>query len=98
MPDGDDEVQAAPQPEAAPQAPVSGEFNPIEHREHTRAWLAGGLAVLLAILGVMLISMTAADALNLGEAKDLAAVIFSPIVVLTSTAVGFYFGVHHNGR
>ncbi len=42
--------------------------------------------------------LTAAGSLTLGEAKDLAEVIFSPIVVLTGTALGFYFGVHQDGR
>jgi len=41
--------------------------------------------------------LTAANALSLEQAKDLAAVVFSPIVVLTGTALGFYFGVYQSG-
>jgi hypothetical protein len=84
--------------ESAPQTPTLGEkFDPAEHREHTRARLAAGLAVLLAIVGILLIVLTATKALTLDEAKDLAAVVFSPIVVLTGTALGFYFGVYQSG-
>lgn len=84
--------------ESAPSAPTLGErFDPAEHREHTRARLAAGLAVLLAIVGVLLIVLTATGALSLNDAKDLAAVVFSPIVVLTGTALGFYFGVYQSG-
>ena len=84
--------------EVGPQAPTLGEkFDPSEHREHTRARLAAGLAILLAVVGILLIVLTAANALSLEQAKDLAAVVFSPIVVLTGTALGFYFGVYQSG-
>ncbi len=79
----------------APQTPGIGEpYDPSEHREHTRARLAEGLAVLLAIVAILLIALTAAKCISVNDAKDLASVIFSPIVVLTGTALGFYFGVH----
>jgi hypothetical protein len=85
--------------ESAPQAPTVGEkFDPTEHREHTRGRLAVGLAILLGIVGILLIVLAAIDALTLGEAKDLAIVILSPIVVLTGTALGFYFGVYQSGN
>jgi hypothetical protein len=84
--------------ESAPRVPTLGEkFDPAEHREHTRARLAAGLALLLAVVGILLIVLTAADALTLEEAKDLAVVVLSPIVVLTGTALGFYFGVYQSG-
>jgi len=84
--------------QSGPQAPTLGEkFDPSEHREHTRARLAAGLAMLLAVVGILLVVLTACNALSLGEAKDLAAVVFSPIVVLTGTALGFYFGVYQSG-
>jgi hypothetical protein len=69
-----------------------------EKREHTRRHLAIGLTVLLGFVGLLLIALTAAHALSLEEAKDLALAIYSPIVVLASTALGFYFGTHQNGR
>jgi hypothetical protein len=69
-----------------------------EKREDTRRYLAIGLAILLAVVGTLLISLTAAKALTLPEAKDLALAVYSPIVVLAGTALGFYFGVHQDGR
>ena len=86
-------------PPEAPPAPTLGpKYDPVEHRERTRGRLAVGLAFLLAIVGLLLIVLTATHAISLNDAKDLAEVIFSPIVVLTGTALGFYFGVHQNGR
>jgi len=87
----DDEPISGP----TPQTPrVGATYDPAEHREHTRAHLAEGLAVLLAFVGILLILLTAFKKISLSDAKDLAEVIFSPIVVLTGTALGFYFGVH----
>jgi hypothetical protein len=68
-----------------------------EKREDTRRYLAVGLAVLLAVVGVLLIVLTAIHDLTLEEAKDLALAVYSPIVVLAGTALGFYFGVHQDG-
>lgn len=85
--------------ESAPQTPTVGEkYDPTKHREQTRGRLAVGLAILLGIVGLLLIVLTAAKALTLDDAKDLAEAIFAPIVVLTGTALGFYFGVHQTGR
>jgi hypothetical protein len=67
-----------------------------EKREDTRRYLAIGLAILLAVVGILLIVLTATKALTLDEAKDLALTVYSPIVVLAGTALGFYFGVHQN--
>ncbi len=76
---------------------VGAKYDPTKDREQTRAKLAGGLAVLLGIMGILLIALTAAGTLTLEQAKDLAEVIFAPVVVLTGTALGFYFGVHQGG-
>lgn len=67
-----------------------------EKREDTRRYLAIGLAVLLAVVGLLLIALTADNDLTLEQAKDLALTVYSPIVVLAGTALGFYFGVHQN--
>lgn len=82
----------------APEQPVTEPYDPAEKREVTRAQLASGLAILLGALALLLIGLTAASAISIGETKDLAAAIYSPIVVLTGTALGFYFGVHQSGR
>lgn len=68
-------------------------YDPTEAREKTRGRLAVGLAILLAIVALTLVSLVAANELSAEEAKDLGEIVFSPIVVLTGTALGFYFGV-----
>jgi hypothetical protein len=86
------------QTEPAPKPPSTDPYDPAEKREITRAQLASGLAVLLGVVGLLLIVLTAWGKLKLDETKDLADAIYSPIVVLTGTALGFYFGVHQGGR
>lgn len=81
----------------APTTPSTEPYDPAEKREITRAQLASGLAMLLGVLALLLIGLTAWGALTVDETKDLAAEIYSPIVVLTGTALGFYFGVHQGG-
>lgn len=88
------EIEVPEVSEPSPGLPAAtASYSPAEHREHTRAHLAIGLAVLLGFLAVLLIVLTAAGLLSLNDAKDLGLVVFSPIVVLTGTALGFYFGV-----
>ncbi len=94
-PSGTPRLEESP---ALPRQPTVGPYNIAAAREQTRATLAGGLAVLLGIVALLLIGLTAFNALAIGDAKDLAEVIFNPIVVLTGTALGFYFGVHQDGR
>jgi hypothetical protein len=89
---GPDGIDVRGQPTPPLSSPSTQPFE--EKREDTRRYLAIGLAILLGIVALLLIALTADDDLTLGEAKDLALAIYSPIVVLTGTALGFYFGVH----
>jgi hypothetical protein len=85
----------------APSPPLASPSTagPIAHkREDTRRLLALGLAALLGVVGLLLIILTAEHEISLSDAKDLALAIYSPIVVLASTALGFYFGVQQDGR
>lgn len=91
-------MEASSQDPSAPSTPSTEPYDPSEKREVTRAQLASGLALLLAVVALLLIVLTADHDLTLGEAKDLALAIYSPIVVLTGTALGFYFGVHQSGK
>jgi hypothetical protein len=38
------------------------------------------------------LALTAANLLTSDEAKDLAAAVLSPVIAVTGTALGFYFG------
>jgi hypothetical protein len=51
--------------------------------------------LLLAAVSLGLIICTAAGWIDIDTAKDLAAAILSPLVAVTGTALGFYFGGHH---
>jgi|SRR5919197_1024308 hypothetical protein len=76
---------------------VGGKYDPSEVREKTRRQLALILAALLAIIALCLLTFVATNLLTDGEAKDLAAAVLSPIVAVTGTALGFYFGGQRNG-
>jgi hypothetical protein len=67
-------------------------YDPAEDREKARRLLAYALLALLALVVVALLFANFFDWSSLGETKDLAASILSPIVVLVGTALGFYFG------
>jgi hypothetical protein len=83
---------------SAPTEPTTEKYDPGKHRELTRARLAAGLVGLLGVLALLLVVLTCVGCFTVEEAKDLATIVFSPIVVLTGTALGFYFGVQQNGR
>lgn len=51
---------------------------------------------LLAVIALCLIVFTAIGWLTLAETKELASVVLAPLVAVTGTAVGFYFGGESN--
>jgi hypothetical protein len=61
-------------------------------REQTRSRLAQALVALLFLVATLLVVLTAFDKLSVEEAKDLAATVLGPVVAVTGTALGFYFG------
>jgi hypothetical protein len=77
---------------------VGDEYDPAPLREETRSWLAQGLLVLLGAVALSLVGLLAANLLNEAEAKDLATGVLSPIVAVTGTALGFYFGGHRDSK
>jgi amino acid permease len=50
------------------------------------------LAVLVFLVALLLVIFTATNLLTSNESKDLAAAVLSPVVAVTGTALGFYFG------
>jgi hypothetical protein len=91
-------------PPAAPALPESLQYrlgkpvDPEAEREKVRKYLALTLVALLFIVAVLLIAMTAINDLSVSEAKELAAFVLSPVVAVTGTALGFYFGAQRGGR
>jgi hypothetical protein len=73
-------------------------FDLEEVREKTRRNLALILAALLFIVAILLVSLTATGDLKVETTKDLAASVLSPVVAVTGTALGFYFGGHRGGK
>lgn len=70
----------------------AGSYDPRPVRESTRSWLAKALAWLLSATTISIVGLAAADLLSVNEATDLAQVVLSPLVAITGTALGFYFG------
>jgi hypothetical protein len=68
-------------------------------QEQTRSYIAKLLVLLLAAVTLALIGLTAWHKLSIEDAKDLAGAVLSPLIAVTGTALGFYFGGHvgHGG-
>jgi hypothetical protein len=49
------------------------------------------------VVALALIALTALGELTIDEAKDLIGGVLSPLIALTGTALGFYFGGHQGG-
>jgi formate/nitrite transporter FocA (FNT family) len=71
---------------------VGPRYDPAELRERTRSRLALLLAGVVVALALLLVVFTATDLLSSNQAKDLAAAVLSPVIAVTGTALGFYFG------
>jgi hypothetical protein len=89
----DEGVQDPAEPIAEPATGASVEL----HRETTRGQLARGLMALLSVtVGAILLmaGLQMADILDKGQVsiRDLGQVVLTPVVTLTGTALGFYFG------
>jgi len=74
------------------------DYDPTPRREKTRSELAIGLLVLLAFVSLSLIGLTAWHRLAPDTTKDLVEGILSPLIAVTGTALGFYFGGHHGSK
>jgi hypothetical protein len=64
-------------------------------QEKTRSYIAKGLVLLLVVVALSLIGLTAWGKLSINDSKDLAGAVLSPLIAVTGTALGFYFGGHH---
>jgi hypothetical protein len=74
------------------------DYDPTPRREKTRSELAIGLLALLAVVALSLIGLTAWHRLAPDTTKDLVEGILSPLIAVTGTALGFYFGGHHGSK
>lgn len=86
------------QPRVVIQKPYLGQlWDPEKEREETRKKLALLLAAVVVLVSLLLVTLTATNSLSITEAKELAGFVLSPLIGVTGTALGFYFGGHHAG-
>jgi hypothetical protein len=87
------------QPPRRPRRLTEGKpYDPEPLREETRSKVAYALVGLLISVSLLLIGFTATDLLKIDETKDLALAILSPVVAITGTVFGFYYGGHRRGQ
>ena len=75
-------------PPGLPPPPIAIEVS----RERVRGVLAVTLLLLLGVVILSLLLAAIADWLTTTEVKDLLDPLITPLVALTGTALGFYFG------
>jgi hypothetical protein len=95
------EKAAAKAPETQIETPGAGSLE--MHRETTRGQLARWLMALLSVtVGTILLlgGLQMADILDGAKisVQDLAQAVLTPVVTLTGTALGFYFGAQTAGK
>ncbi|MGH8524910.1 MAG: hypothetical protein ACREXY_12035 [Gammaproteobacteria bacterium] len=84
--------EPAPPPGPAPAPAVGPEWNPEPARERIRGAIAVGLVGLLALIATGSFVLLATGTLSLEETEGLLTALFTPLLALAGTALGFYFG------
>jgi hypothetical protein len=100
MPGSEDGKETGDGPQVLSLGPPAFETKPYDPRplrEKTRSKIALKLVWLLVLVAASLIGLTAGGLLTIDEAKDLAGAVLSPIIAVTGTALGFYYGGHGTG-
>jgi hypothetical protein len=69
-------------------------YNPARTREVVRAALAVALVGAVIAISVGLILLTAFNKLSMNETKDLALAVLAPLLAVSATVFGFYYGGH----
>jgi hypothetical protein len=86
------EEEPAPPPGPPPSPAVGALWNPEPAREKIRGAVAVGLIVLLGVIAIGSFVLLSTDTLTLDEVEGLLTALFTPLLALTGTALGFYFG------
>lgn len=71
---------------------IGDDYDPRPARERVRERLALALTGLLALVTVLLILIVAFGLRSWSEIQGIAAVTYGPLVSLTATMLGFYYG------
>lgn len=75
-----------------PQPTTGGDYNPHRDRERVRGRLAFALVGLLALVAAALFFAVIAGWRTWDELQGLATLTFAPLISLTGTMLGFYYG------
>jgi hypothetical protein len=68
----------------------------VRHRETTRRWLAMALVGLFSVVTLLSLMSVVFEWVEVDSVKSLLEVLIPPIVALTGSALGFYFGVERS--
>lgn len=71
--------------------PIEREYDPEPEREQVRARIAQGLTLAVILIALGTFAFLAADILSADDMEPLQ-LFFTPLITLTGTALGFYFG------
>jgi hypothetical protein len=71
--------------------PIERPYDPEPEREKVRARIALGLTALVSLLALMAFTLRAQGALTIEDLERLQ-LFFTPLITLSGTALGFYFG------
>lgn len=72
--------------------PREEKYDPERARDRIRGPLAIGMVMLLGATMLLTYIWIAANWMNTGDAKDILGIVLPPVVALTGTVLGFYFG------
>ena len=73
-------------------------FNAKKHLADTQRYLAGAILAILAGATAAIFALLWRGDIRSSDDKDLAVTVFTSIVTLTGSVLGFYFGAHHGQR
>jgi hypothetical protein len=76
-------------PEGPVPQPTIAPYDPTRLREHTRTWVVAGIGIILAVTIIGLFVLVWRGKI---EGPDFMKAVYSPLVTLAGTALGFYFG------
>ena len=79
------------QPADGPVAPIELKYDPEPERERVRGRIAQALTIGVLVIAILASSLLAGGALERDDLEPLQ-VFYTPLITLTGTALGFYFG------
>ena len=92
-PDAARELDFTDDPPVSPGAdtPIERDYDPEPDREKVRGRIAQGLTLAVALIAVLAVILLSTGVLDKDEVDSLQA-FFTPLITLSATALGFYFG------